>query len=85
MSTEFLPFVPSSAQIEPSGEFQARVIPHGATKGSSAPASGGISNAASGVRQKCEPKVTVERVGDRVTRIQVQCSCGEVIDLSCVY
>jgi hypothetical protein len=33
----------------------------------------------------CQPQVSVKRDGDRVTGIQIQCSCGEVIDLSCVY
>ena len=33
----------------------------------------------------CEPKVSLQRDGNRVTGIQVQCSCGEVINLSCVY
>jgi hypothetical protein len=33
----------------------------------------------------CEPKVSVQRDGTRVTGIQVLCSCGEVIDLTCVY
>lgn len=33
----------------------------------------------------CEPRVTVQRDGDRVTGIQVHCSCGEVIELACVY
>jgi len=33
----------------------------------------------------CEPKVSLQRDGNRVTGIQIQCSCGQVIDLSCVY
>jgi hypothetical protein len=31
------------------------------------------------------PTVTLQREGDRVTRIQVQCACGEVIELDCEY
>ena len=31
------------------------------------------------------PVVTLKRDGDRVTRIQVRCSCGEVVELDCVY
>jgi hypothetical protein len=34
---------------------------------------------------QCESKVTLQRDGDRVTGIHVQCSCGQVIDLACVY
>jgi hypothetical protein len=33
----------------------------------------------------CEPCVSLQRDGDRVTAIRVQCSCGQVIDLACVY
>src|SRR6185436_11823822 len=31
------------------------------------------------------PVVTLKRQDDKVTRIQVRCSCGEVIELDCVY
>ena len=31
------------------------------------------------------PIVTLKRDGDRVTRIQVRCSCGETVELDCVY
>ena len=31
------------------------------------------------------PVVTLQREGDRVTGIRVQCTCGEVIELNCVY
>jgi len=33
----------------------------------------------------CEPKVNLQRDGNRVTGIHIQCSCGQVIELSCVY
>lgn len=33
----------------------------------------------------CEPRISVQREGDKVTSIRVQCSCGQVIDLACVY
>ncbi len=32
-----------------------------------------------------QPQVTVERQGDRISRIIVTCSCGEVIELDCRY
>ena len=31
------------------------------------------------------PVVTLKRQDDKITRIQVRCSCGEVIELDCVY
>ncbi|HWD93781.1 MAG TPA: hypothetical protein VG938_15685 [Verrucomicrobiae bacterium] len=33
----------------------------------------------------CEPRVTLQRDGEQVTGIRIQCSCGQVIDLACVY
>jgi hypothetical protein len=33
----------------------------------------------------CEPQVSLQREGNRVTGIRVQCSCGEVIELACAY
>jgi hypothetical protein len=33
----------------------------------------------------CEPKVNLQRDGNRVTGIQVHCSCGQVMELACVY
>jgi hypothetical protein len=33
----------------------------------------------------CQPKVALHREGDCIIGIQIQCSCGQVIDLSCVY
>jgi hypothetical protein len=33
----------------------------------------------------CEPRISIQREGDRVSSIQVQCSCGQLIELACVY
>jgi hypothetical protein len=33
----------------------------------------------------CEPRVSLQCEGDRITNIRVQCSCGQVVDLACVY
>ena len=34
---------------------------------------------------EAEPKVTLEKDGDQVTQIKVQCGCGHIIELNCVY
>lgn len=31
------------------------------------------------------PKVTLQKQGEVVTGIRIQCGCGQVIELSCVY
>lgn len=32
-----------------------------------------------------KPSVTLQRDGDRVTHIRIQCACGQVIELDCAY
>jgi hypothetical protein len=32
-----------------------------------------------------EPRIEIQRSGDRITRIQVHCRCGDVIDIDCDY
>lgn len=86
------PFVPLISTVPAkSGEhadFQATVVsqPEQAQKFhsiESAPLSGGATTGARGAN--CEPRVTLQRDGDRVAGIRVECSCGQVIDLACVY
>jgi hypothetical protein len=56
----------------------------GAKESSANPAS--KAPAATRALQDCEqPKVTMQREGDKVTSIRIECSCGQVIDLSCIY
>jgi hypothetical protein len=34
---------------------------------------------------QCEPRVTLQRDGDRISAIHIQCACGQVVELACVY
>jgi hypothetical protein len=36
-------------------------------------------------KKLCEPKVSVQRDGDRVSSIRIQCTCGQVMDIACTY
>jgi hypothetical protein len=40
---------------------------------------------ASSDNKTCEPRVTVQRDGNRVTHLRIQCTCGQVMDLACLY
>jgi len=43
-------------------------------------------NGGNGAEKKpCEPRVTVQRDGNRVTHLRIQCTCGQIMDLACVY
>jgi len=35
--------------------------------------------------KNCEPSVSLQSDGDRITSIRVQCACGQVMELACVY
>jgi hypothetical protein len=34
---------------------------------------------------QCEPRVCLQCDGERVSAIRIQCGCGQVIELACVY
>ncbi len=83
----FVPLTPAARPSKPGADSKVTVVAQAANLqpfrplGQPAPAATvPAAHAAS-----CEPRVTVQRDGDRVTSIQVQCSCGQVIELACVY
>jgi hypothetical protein len=82
-------FVPLVAAM-PSGEnrdFQITVIPQ--TEQLQAFQSLGKTSSAANERmplkKNCEPHLSVQRDGDRITNIRIQCNCGQTIDLACLY
>jgi len=36
-------------------------------------------------KKNCEPQISVQREGERITNIRIQCNCGQTIDLACLY
>lgn len=36
-------------------------------------------------KQNCEPHLSVQRDGGRITNIRIQCNCGQTIDVACLY
>jgi hypothetical protein len=82
-------FVPLTA-APPAGEnreFRVTVIPQ---NGAAQPfqsledAAAGAVTAANG-KKNCEPRLSLQRDGGRVTNIRIQCTCGQMLDLACVY
>ena len=54
--------------------------------GKTAPGATGHALAPAHAAQNCPPpKVTLQRQGEVVSAIRIQCSCGQVIELICVY
>jgi hypothetical protein len=85
MSSNFVPFPASgSPASRPPQPAFAPVISK-ATEATSGPHANSNPGTPEGKAKKCAPIVDVEREGERITRIRVQCSCGEVIELDCQY
>jgi hypothetical protein len=42
-------------------------------------------DASAGPKSACKPNVMLQRDGDRVSAIRIQCSCGQIVELTCVY
>lgn len=81
MSEAFVPLVPSAARPHEAA-FTALSVNHLATGGAhpiSATATPGGADACS------KPVVTLQRKGDVVSGIRIQCGCGQVIELTLAY
>jgi len=83
----FVPLIAAASNASSEGaNFQATILPQpdNAQKFQAAESSIAASPAP-GRGSPCEPRVNIQRDGDRISGIQIQCSCGQVIDLACVY
>jgi hypothetical protein len=84
-------FVPLTAAATADGnrEFRVTVIPQSEpghtfqTLGQVAAAAS--ENGSTNAKKNCEPHLSVQRDGERITNIRVQCNCGQVMELACVY
>jgi hypothetical protein len=84
----FVPLVSAAPNASSDrANFQATIVsqPGQAQKFQAAESSHSASPAPAARNSQCEPRVNIQRDGDRVTGIHIQCSCGQVIDLACVY
>jgi hypothetical protein len=82
----FVPLMPAM----PSGEkreFQIRVIPQREQPQpfQSLPNGTGMAGEKLFHKKNCEPHLSVQRDGDRISSIRIQCNCGQTIDLACLY
>jgi hypothetical protein len=83
---QFIPLVTTAPTAE-KREFQVTVIPQ--KEQSHLFQSLGKPMSATGERtgftKNCEPHLSVQRDGERITNIRIQCNCGQTIDLACIY
>ena len=93
MSENFTPLVPSSSipKNSTSSEFPRPGGSFGSTDEPFSPLSASLADRAAGNHRHlsagadAKPTVTLQRDGDRVTQIRIQCVCGQVIELDCLY
>jgi len=84
-------FVPLTAAPVASGQrkFQAGIVPRDGHfrpfQALETKPLGPGETALSDEKRFCEPRISVQREGDRVTSIRVQCTCGQVMELACIY
>jgi hypothetical protein len=80
------PFVPLNKNAMPGqsrGDFRVSIISDAGNARSFHPL--GHAGAKAGAGGQVEPRVTLQHDGDRVSSIRIQCGCGQVIELACVY
>ncbi len=84
MSDPFVPFVTAPVSTGDMAHFQLKVLPQAEAKPIfEAMPEGGKPAQPS----KCcaQPTVTLQRQGEVVSAIRVECGCGQVIELACSY
>jgi hypothetical protein len=85
MSDTFVPLAPLVKSAAGNGFTPLEFRP-GALSAAAAPPAAPTPPVTTRALQNCaDPKVTLQRQGDQVTAIRVECGCGEVIELNCVY
>ena len=87
MSDKFIPFAPAaSASADATfAAFPLKVLSQASAKPAFEPQKPLISVPASNPEACAQPKVSLQRNGDVIIGIRIECSCGEVVNLSCVY
>src|SRR5690242_2870262 len=91
--TRIEPFVPLSIGSGPSPRAEQShitVLSGGVETQPFKPLKAGVeippaSTTSGGAVTHCEPRISLLRNGDVVTGIHIECSCGQVIDLACIY
>jgi hypothetical protein len=86
MSDVFVPLAPATLSSSANG-FTPLALKSFPAAAKPAPGSNGspTSSSAHSAAACPPPEVTLQRQGDLVTSVRIQCHCGQVIELNCVY
>jgi hypothetical protein len=85
MPDSFVPLAPlaSLSKDNAFSAFQLKILSTGESKPAFPPANG---HAPAVPGEPCDqPTVLLQRTGETVTSIRIQCTCGKVIELNCTY
>jgi hypothetical protein len=86
MNEAFVPVHPSSTKARLASEpFRLAVTPSVEGAREFVPAKPQPRIPESSSTPACEPEISLTRQGDRISRITLRCSCGQVIELDCAY
>jgi hypothetical protein len=87
MSDTFVPLISMTGSVTGGGSMPVKVLSPAESKSAFAPlataANTGARNTPPTVCGK--PKLTLQRQGDVVSLIRIECGCGQVIELKCGY
>ena len=84
----FVPFdpLPSAGAKAPATPGTLKVVPKSEAAPAFSPLSANVpSHAQHGSNASGKPVVTLQREGERITGIRIECGCGQVIELACSY
>jgi hypothetical protein len=82
------PFLPLNAAPASTGDrpnLRVTVVSQMQNTQTFKPLSHSAASIAAAHKADCEPRVTLQRDGNRISGIQIQCNCGQAIELACVY
>ncbi len=77
-----LKVVPKPGPSEDSTDFAPLEPPAGNSDGSP---TGKVHSSAHSKSNSSAPSISLEREGDRITSIRIECACGQIIELNCTY
>jgi hypothetical protein len=84
MSDSFIPFVTAPVSTEETALLQLKVLPQAEAKALFEPLPEG-GRPEQPAKTCGRPSVTLQRQGEVVSGIRIECGCGQVIELACAY
>jgi len=85
MNEPFIPLQPAVAPNPGRMDFRVSIINPAENSQPFLPLNRGPGGTSGQHQANCKPQLTLQREGERVSTIRIQCACGQFIELACVY